>query len=165
MIPRFVERFEAGRDELRERIRGILDEKPVEGQRYAGPPVGAGPACVLTVTDDVPYFWLNYDQLVFMLVEILAAGDEYEEPDPERITRIDFGGYQGTLVYVIAGTGYQPGAYWTMTVGYGSCSGCDTLQRLQEEYGYKDGDKALEGFLTLALHLVQRTKPIGMPWD
>lgn len=71
-----------------------------------------------------------------MVVEMLAAAiDECDAPHPERIHQIDDGDYQGTLIFVIGAGGYQPSRYWYVKVGYGSCSGCDTLQAIR---GYED---------------------------
>jgi hypothetical protein len=71
----------------------------------------------------------DYKAIVSAVVTMLhGAIDEYgKQPDPARITEIDDGSYQGILVYVIGAVGYQPDTYWYVKVGYGSCSGCDTL--------------------------------------
>lgn len=98
----------------------------------------------------------NYKEVVRAVVEMLAAAsDAYDKPDPERIHEIDDGQYQGTLVYVIGAQGYQPNRYWYVKVGYGSCSGCDTLQAI---CGYSDrppNDDQVRDYMTLALHIVQ----------
>lgn len=51
----------------------------------------------------------------------------------DEITEIDNGEYQGTLLYLIPFDTYQPSEeeYLMTFVGYGSCSGCDTLQGIQ----------------------------------
>lgn len=77
--------------------------------------------------------------------------------DPDRIHEIDDGDYQGTLVYVIGAQGYQPSDYWCARVEYGSCSGCDTLQALSDE---DNETKKLDGLMTLALHIVQKLRPM-----
>lgn len=107
----------------------------------------------------------SYEAIVKAVVNLLT-GDDYADDylDPDRITRIDHGDYQGTEVYVIAATGYQPSTYWYVKVSYGSCSGCDTLRAVRE---YSDYDaetpskKELDGYLTLALHIVQGLKKMG----
>jgi hypothetical protein len=71
--------------------------------------------------------------------------------DPKRVHEIDDGDYQGTLVYVIGAQGYQPSKYWCVFVGYGSCSGCDTLQGL---WNSSDAER-IDGLMTLGLHVVQ----------
>lgn len=78
------------------------------------------------------------------LVKYLVSLDE--EMDPERITEIDHGNYQGTLLYVIGAEGYQPDRFWYVKVGYGSCSGCDELEAVQ---GYGDEIEDLEGYYKL----------------
>lgn len=101
----------------------------------------------------------DYKAVVATVVRAITA-DDYGECalDPERIHVIDDGRYQGTLVFVIAEKGYTPSAYWYCKVSYGSCSGCDTLQCLR---GYDDGPPTAEqvdGYMTLALHIVQGLK-------
>lgn len=71
----------------------------------------------------------DYKAIVAEVVKILRDG--YGSPDPDRILEINDGEYQGTLLYVIAADGYQPSDYWFVKVGYGSCSGCDTLEALR----------------------------------
>lgn len=104
----------------------------------------------------------NYDSIVKSVVELLHDEDnEYDTPDPERIVEIDHGNYQGTLLYVIGAGGYQPSDYWYVKVGYGSCSGCDTLQAI---CGYSDDppdDEQVKDYMTLALHIVQGIKKMG----
>jgi hypothetical protein len=104
----------------------------------------------------------NYADIVRAVVEILAADEyEYDAPDPQRIHEINDGDYQGTLVYVIGAGGYQPDIYWYVKVGYGSCSGCDTLESIR---GYKDdppSQEQIKDYMTLALHIVQGLKKMG----
>lgn len=89
--------------------------------------------------------------------------DDSRTPDPDRITCIDDGDYQGTLLFVIASGGYQPDTYWAVKVSYGSCSGCDTLQHIQEDGPY-DGpitDSQVDQYFTLCLHIIQQMVEIG----
>lgn len=99
----------------------------------------------------------NYMNIVRNVIELLHDEGAYSSPDPKRITEIDHGCYQGTLVFVIAASGYQPDDYWYVRVYYGSCSGCDTLQAIQ---GWDDeiDEKEINGYMTLSLHIVQRLK-------
>ena len=83
--------------------------------------------------------WNNctYRQLVEVLVRfVLNDNDQYdwEGWDYTRITEIDNGGYCGTLIYLIPANDSEPSEYdYLMTyVRYGSCSGCDSLKRIQE---------------------------------
>ena len=87
----------------------------------------------------------------------------------EKITEIDDGNYQGTLIYVIPFDTYQPGAdeYLMTHVDYGSCSGCDTLQYIQM-LGDRDGllnDEQVSEFMSLCKDLVCNTiKPYNHGW-
>ena len=102
----------------------------------------------------------SYMEVVKAVVQVISNGD-YGTPDPNRIHEIDDGDYQGTLVYVIAETGYQPSTYWYVKVAYGSCSGCDTLQAI---CGYDNGAPSsaqVSDYMTLALHVVQGLKRMG----
>jgi hypothetical protein len=104
----------------------------------------------------------SYEDIVKYVVETVTDPDDYYSLDPARIHRIDDGDYQGTLLFIIAATGYQPSKYWAVYVGYGSCSGCDTLQAIQDngEWGEKPNDKQIDDYMTLALHIVQGLKEI-----
>lgn len=95
--------------------------------------------------------------------------DDWYIPDPERITVIDHGDYQGTLVFVVASTGYQPSMYWYVKQSYGSCSGCDAFQDIQYRRDYLTGDldsppgtEEVTGYLTLALHFIQGLRRMGV---
>jgi hypothetical protein len=72
----------------------------------------------------------SYGALVDIVVRTLVSEDDYDSPDPARITTIDHGDYQGTLLFIVGAQGYQPSTYWAIPVSYGSCSGCDTLQAM-----------------------------------
>lgn len=103
----------------------------------------------------------SYDDIVKAVVSVVT-NDDYEAIDPERIHCIDDGDYQGTLLFVIAAKGYQPSDYWYVKVGYGSCSGCDTLEGIKN---HRDDEPATEEqigeYMTLALHIVQGLKKMG----
>jgi hypothetical protein len=73
--------------------------------------------------------------------------------DPNRITVVDYGDYQGTLVLVLGAEGYQPDRHWIVKYGYGSCSGCDALEQVCS-------DKSMSKLMMIALHLVQGLKEI-----
>jgi hypothetical protein len=111
----------------------------------------------------------SYSDIVTAVVSMLHDEDKYSSIDPERIHEIDDGDYQGTLVYVIAASGYQPDKYWYVKVGYGSCSGCDTLENiLSGNWGHESEaaaqawkKDAIDQLMTLALHIVQGLKKMG----
>lgn len=103
----------------------------------------------------------DYGEIVKAVVRIYPGAGEHDRPDPERIHVIDDGDYQGTLLYVIASGGYQPDEYWYVKVGYGSCSGCDTLQGIRDFTHGPPSAEQVEEYLTLALHIVQGFKKMG----
>lgn len=94
----------------------------------------------------------SYLEVVRAVVEIMP------EMDAERIHAIDDGHYQGTLIFVIPEEGYQPSSYWFVKVDYGSCSGCDTLERIRNYCDEKPTPEQVDDYMTLALHIVQRLK-------
>lgn len=102
----------------------------------------------------------SYKDIVRLVVE--AVGDDsYARPDPERIHQVDDGDYQGTLVFVIGARGYQPSDYWYVKVGYGSCSGCDTLESICGYSSDKPNEEQVKDYMTLALHIVQGLGRMG----
>ena len=111
----------------------------------------------------------SYSQIVEAVVTMLHDEDEYASIDPKRIHEINDGDYQGTLVYVIGASGYQPSTYWYVKVEYGSCSGCDTLENiLSGDWGHETQEEAdawkknaINNLMTLALHIVQGLKQMG----
>jgi hypothetical protein len=103
----------------------------------------------------------NYEAVIKAVVSTLNNGEDYGSIDPNRIHEIDDGEYQGTLVYVIGATGYQPSDYWYVKVGYGSCSGCDTLEAIRDYSSDKPTEEQVRDYMTLALHVVQGLKRMG----
>lgn len=107
----------------------------------------------------------DYESLVTLVVQGLNQfwDDDYRKPDPERIKEINWGDYRGTLVYVIGATGYKPRDFWVVTVGYGSCSGCDSLDGIESFRSVHDDDggvrrptdEQVSQYMTLATHIVQ----------
>ena len=87
---------------------------------------------------------IDYEDLVRLTFStIYNDGDEsieypYTELNCNAITKIDDGDYQGTLLFLIPFKTYQPSEYeYLMTyVGYGSCSGCDTLLAITDYDNY-----------------------------
>lgn len=113
---------------------------------------------------------IDYTYLVKAVVQYIFNDEEPEygkEYDFERITEIDNGDYQGTLLYLIPTKTYQPAEYeYLMTyVGYGSCSGCDTLLSIMD-YNYgKFCPEKLSGLMQLCLDIVRNTiKPYNTGW-
>ena len=108
----------------------------------------------------------SYLALLRKTIEIIFPEDEERGRldfglDHGRITQIDNGDYQGTLVFVVPSRAYQPGAteHWYTSVGYGSCSGCDTLKDIVEcNYGKLPTKTEAEAYWTLCLHMIQKMK-------
>lgn len=104
----------------------------------------------------------SYLDVVKRVISLLAAENaDYWTPDPERITVIDHGDYQGTQVFVIGAKGSWPHVYWYVRMNYGSCSHCDTFQSIMADWPWDDEevpDKCLDGLMTMALHIIQRIK-------
>lgn len=44
------------------------------------------------------------------------------------LDKLDEGSYQGTFIYLLQRPDMSPSMYGLLLVGYGSCSGCDSLQ-------------------------------------
>lgn len=100
----------------------------------------------------------TYENLVKLVVQSINPSKLPDLPDCDRIVEIDHGDYQGTLVFVIGESAYQPNVYWYVRIAYGSCSVSDTLQSIQ---GYDDSpptDDQIKQYMTLSLHIVQRMK-------
>ena len=98
---------------------------------------------------------------------ILNDNDEYTKWDIEHITEIDNGDYQGTYLYLIPENTYQPSAdeYLMTYVYYGSCSGCDTLQTIQEWSEGPLKEDQIKEFMALSLHLLENMiKPYNGGW-
>lgn len=132
MEQELVARFDAKRDEIRGNLLNLL----INSNHY-----------------------IDYIDIVKVVIEAVHD-DNYSSPDPEHIHEIDDGEYQGTLLFVIPADGYQPYDYWCVKVGYGSCSGCDTLMAILEgDYG-DTIDEKVDSLFTLALHIVQGLKKI-----
>jgi hypothetical protein len=99
-----------------------------------------------------------YIDIVKAVVSVIGEEGAYGEPDATRIHEINDGDYQGTLVFVIAAEGYQPSDYWYVKVGYGSCSGCDTLEGIRDYLDDPPTKEQIDAYMTLALHIVQGLK-------
>lgn len=104
-------------------------------------------------------YW--YPDLLKKAVELINDARDFgygQRMDSGGIHKIDDGDYQGTLLFVIRGTGYQPSDYWYTFGGYGSCSGCDALEDARG-YGSEEGN--YEAIYNITLNLVQGLKKMG----
>lgn len=75
--------------------------------------------------------------------------------DVDNITIIDDGDYQGSQIFIFPKDTYQPDTsdYYFTYADYGSCSCCDTLERINS---FERGLERDKEYNTLALHLLQR---------
>ncbi len=120
--------------------------------------------------NDCKLNYCDYLYLVKKTVEIILNDGKNEcvsDYNVEKIHEIDDGDYQGTLLFIIPRRTYQPAEYeYLMTyVGYGSCSGCDTLQAIQGWGDEPISEEGISDFTTLCLHLIQNIiKPYNYDW-
>ena len=121
------------------------------------------------LTERHPEDYIDLVKMVFRLVINVdpVDGDTY---DLEKIIEINNGDYQGTVIYVIPLDTYQPGPdeHVYVAIGYGSCSGCDTLERIKYDDGDsidKPSEQQISDYMTLCLHIIQKLKKIGESWE
>ena len=106
----------------------------------------------------------EYSKIVRMIFEQVInpyyKGTEYSEFDLNKIHEIDDGDYQGTLMYLIPCETYQPSQweYVITFVGYGSCSGCDTLLGINGYGGDEPTSEQVKEYMDLCLHILQHCK-------
>lgn len=129
MEARFIERFDSKRDEIKETLAFLLD------------------TCK---------YGIDYRDIVSIVIDAIHEGDG--DPDPNAISEIDDGDYQGVLLFVIPEDIYHPYDYWYVRVFYGSCSGCDTLQSIL--YDSYSKEQQINDLFTLALHIFQGLKKL-----
>ena len=101
------------------------------------------------------------------VVEVILNNGDDKTWDVGNITEIDNGDYQGTLLYLIPRDTYQPSEYdYLMTyVNYGSCSGCDTLQAIQNYEKEEITEGQLKDFMSLCKDLICcMIKPYNCGW-
>lgn len=109
----------------------------------------------------------KYKHIVEKVVEIILNTNEEYLWNSEGITEIDDGDYQGTLLFLIPRKTYQPSEHeYLMTyVGYGSCSGCDTLQAIQDYGENLISEDQLKGFMALCKDIITNMiKPYNCGW-
>lgn len=111
----------------------------------------------------------DYLYLVKKTIDIILNDNDDLKYSIENITEVNNGDYQGTLLYIIPEKTYQPCEYeYLMTyIGYGSCSGCDTLRAIQSFYdeNTKPTEEQVEGFTKLCKDIIQNIiKPYNDGW-
>jgi hypothetical protein len=108
---------------------------------------------------------IEYIDLVKTVVRFILG----EDWDADRITEIDNGDYQGTLLFLIPQDTYHPCEYeYLMTyVWYGSCTGCDTLRGITSkmEPDTPPAKRELQDLMTLCKDIVMHmVKPFNSGW-
>ena len=98
-----------------------------------------------------------------VVTAIYPEDSKYDDEvmDPRRIICIDYGDTQGVSLLIIGSCAPLPENFWYVKVAYGSGSVCDILWALS----FKDKAQAVDGYMTLALHLVQGLRRLPGNWD
>lgn len=108
-----------------------------------------------------------YLDLVKLTFDTIYNDGEDRCLNTKAITEIDNGEYQGTLLFLIPFDTYQPSEHeYLMTyVGYGSCSGCDTLLGIQGWKHEKLTPEQVILFMDLCRDIIVNTiKPYNNGW-
>lgn len=105
----------------------------------------------------------SYEEILRqIIIHVLNDGTGSMNLNPEEISVVDDGQYQGTQIFLFHINEYQPNVedyYWTNNF-YGSCSGCDALLRISM---YEDGlpnDEQIEEYMYLSLQMIQKIKKL-----
>ena len=114
----------------------------------------------------------EYEYLVKLIVKYILnpSIEKRAKFDADKITVIDNGDYQGTVLFMIPRDTYQPSAndYLITYSWYGSCSGCDTLMEIQEsgDSGNKwPTENQVKDYMALCKDLVCNiVKPYNYGW-
>ena len=124
--------------------------------------------------DDCSLNSCNYDYLFKLVVECILNGGNINEFgacdynwNVDEITVIDNGDYRGTLIFIVPRKTYQPseGDYLITYVGYGSCSGCDTLQYIQKWNDNPPTEQQLKDYMMLCKDMLcNMVKPYNYGW-
>lgn len=113
----------------------------------------------------------GYENLLKLTINCILNDGVMGVPrwNTDRITLIDDGDYQGTLLFLIPEETYQPSAHeYLMTyIYYGSCSGCDTLQNIQIDLYNSDpvSEETISEFMALCKDFIMNmVKPYNFGW-
>ena len=110
--------------------------------------------------------YLGYSDIVVYLVDLVInpyyeylGNIRVDGYDFNKMTIIDNGDYQGTLIFLIPEITYQPDVdqYIYTHNYYGFCSGCDALQHAQ----ILKREDCIKGIMSIALHLIENFKKLG----
>lgn len=126
---------------------------------------------IISQTEKAERYYWNYIDIVKMVCRTILNVNMIEgdpEIDVDKITMIDNGDYQGTLLFMLPFCTYQPSEsdYLMTFVNYGSCSGCDTLQKIQSDDKYAMSDQDMtDSYLTLCRDIVNNIiRPYNYGW-
>lgn len=118
--------------------------------------------------ENIDLYNVEYLDIVKMVVTHILNDDPQDFVwDIDKITEIDNGDYQGTLLFLIPEESYQPSEYeYLMTyVGYGSCSGCDTLMSIQPDIDELLDEEGLRDYMALCKDIITNMiKPYNTGW-
>lgn len=100
----------------------------------------------------------DYDSLVQEVIRMIHQ-DNYWDPDPESMTTIISGEYQGTYLFVFKS---HVSDFWSVKMHYGSCSYCDTIESIRGMADWNEDvtDEQYKKYCQLALHVIQNLKEI-----
>lgn len=101
----------------------------------------------------------NYGELVKIVITLIKNNND-AMLNPDNIHCIISGTYSGTKLYIIESTEYDSD-FWYVKIGYGSCSGCDTLDAIYNYSSDPPNEDQIKDYMTLALHIVQGIKKLG----
>lgn len=109
--------------------------------------------------------------LQLVVINILNSGaNEKNQFDETKITIADNGEYSGTQLFLIPRKTYTPGAsdYLLTYVEYGSCTVCDTLEKVQYSLYSQNGevtDAQLADFMLVCKDFIcNMIKPYNSGW-
>ena len=110
----------------------------------------------------------EYENIVKKIFQLcITEATDYTDWDVNRMTVIDDGSYQGTQIFIIPTDSYQPTVenYLMTDTYYGSCSGCDTLLSIGSYSNDLPTEQQVKEYMTVALHLVQKLRKLGIDKD
>ena len=119
------------------------------------------------LAEDTSLNGCDYTYLVKLVVDFVLNPGADMKWDSDKITVVDDGDYQGTLLFLIPEKTYQPAEYeYLMTyVGYGSCPVCDTLQSIQPWSNDSPNEEVVKDFMLLCKDiLTNMIKPYNGGW-
>ena len=132
-----------------------MEEKMIQGWDKHKDELSENLTIELSLDPDID---MSYEKLIkFMYNTVLKDTSPNSQMwDLDRMTTINDGDYQGTLIFMLPEETYQPETYLSMKVSYGSCSWCDTLMGVMD---YTNSvTKKVDGLMTICLHLIQSAK-------